>query len=224
MSVNFDNPTYCEEVERFFFEKRGVKGRVSALDFQVMAQWEKAGVPLDLVKRVIDEAFAKNPLITTLRYFEKAMVEAMERRAQAKVGAGENRVELDPVSDDGSLPEQARGFLKNYAQKLNKLSVDAESAFAILCVANKLEALAEAETLPDFETLENSLDELEERLLTVLRALVTNEQSDAFFRELSPQLTRFKQTMPPDVYKQTVNNKLDAKILALFGLSRLSLF
>ncbi len=227
-TTNYETPTFCEEVERFFFEKRGVNGRVSALDFQVLTQWEKVGVPIEMVKRVLDEGFAKNPLITTLRYFEKPMAEAMERRAQAMVGAGETRVELDPVSDDGSLRDQARFYLKGYLQKLWGLrDIPGLPPFwfnEIDPVIDRLTQLSNAPVLPDFEALENELDELEERLLTVLRALVTPEQSDALYRDLTPQLTRFKQTMPPDIYKQTVNNKLDAKILSLFGLSRLSLF
>jgi hypothetical protein len=220
--------TYCEEVERFFFEKRGVNGRVSALDFQVLTQWEEKKVPLDLVKRVIEEAFAKNPLITSLRYFEKPMSEAMELRAKSMVGAGETRVELDPATDDGSLPDQARHYLKGYTQKLWELKKRPSPVpfgfDQIDPVIDRLTQLSNAPTLPDFETLENELDALEEQLLVVLRALVTTEQSDAIFRELSPQMSRFKDTMPHDVYKQTVNNKLDAKILSLFGLPRLSLF
>lgn len=222
-TMNYEKPTFCEEVERFFFEKRGVNGRVSALDFQVLTQWEKVGVPIEMVKRVLDDGFAKNPLITTLRYFEKPMAEAMEQRAKAMVGASEHRVEmLEPVIDDRDSP--VREFLKTYAEKIIALAGSVEERFfaEVTSIATQLRKVAAAPALPDPETLENELTEMEGRLLDVLCVSLSPGQKSQMTDEITAALKRFSGKMPADVLAQTTRNKLNEKTLELHRLPRLS--
>ncbi|HKI03345.1 MAG TPA: hypothetical protein VKK31_15305 [Thermoanaerobaculia bacterium] len=70
---------YFQAVEEIFVELRGAPLLLSPTDWQVARRWHQEGVPLDLVKRTLEEVFAKRKergakgKISSLRYCAPAV-------------------------------------------------------------------------------------------------------------------------------------------------------
>ena len=70
---------YFQAVEEIFVELRGAPLLLSPTDWQVARRWHREGVPLALVKRTLEEVFAKRKergaqgKISSLRYCAPAV-------------------------------------------------------------------------------------------------------------------------------------------------------
>ncbi|MEA2604123.1 MAG: hypothetical protein QOF89_5115 [Acidobacteriota bacterium] len=83
MSVTADVPdpdhAYFQAVEEIFVELRGSPLLLSPADWQVARRWHQEGVPLELVRRTLEEVFAKRKergakgKISSLRYCAPAV-------------------------------------------------------------------------------------------------------------------------------------------------------
>src|SRR3954452_25306063 len=83
MSATADGPdpdhAYFQAVEEIFVELRGSPLLLSPTDWQVARRWHQEGIPLDLVRRTLEEVFAKRRergakgKISSLRYCAPAV-------------------------------------------------------------------------------------------------------------------------------------------------------
>src|SRR3954447_12505200 len=83
MSATADPPdpdhAYFQAVEEIFVELRGAPLLLSPADYQVARRWHREAVPLDLVRRTLEEVFAKRKergakgKISSLRYCAPAV-------------------------------------------------------------------------------------------------------------------------------------------------------
>src|SRR5215475_13765984 len=75
---------YFQAVEEIFVALRGAPLLLSPADWQVARRWHREGVPLDLVRRTLEEVFAKRKergakgKISSLRYCAPAVEAAWE--------------------------------------------------------------------------------------------------------------------------------------------------
>lgn len=82
--VEDSDHAYFQAVEEIFVELRGAPLLLSPADWQVARRWHQDGVPLDLVKRTLEEVFAKRKergargKISSLRYCAPAVEAAWE--------------------------------------------------------------------------------------------------------------------------------------------------
>ncbi len=82
--VEDSDHAYFQAVEEIFVELRGAPLLLSPTDWQVARRWHQDGVPLDLVKRTLEEVFAKRKergakgKISSLRYCAPAVEAAWE--------------------------------------------------------------------------------------------------------------------------------------------------
>ncbi|HEV2854306.1 MAG TPA: hypothetical protein VHC97_16045 [Thermoanaerobaculia bacterium] len=82
--VEDSDHAYFQAVEEIFVELRGAPLLLSPADWQVARRWHQEGVPLDLVKRTLEEVFAKRKergakgKISSLRYCAPAVEAAWE--------------------------------------------------------------------------------------------------------------------------------------------------
>lgn len=53
------NSNYLSEVAELFLKRRGSTLGLSPLDWELIANWERAGIPLRIVCRAIDDVFDK---------------------------------------------------------------------------------------------------------------------------------------------------------------------
>jgi hypothetical protein len=82
--VEDSDHAYFQAVEEIFVELRGAPLLLSPADWQVARRWHQDGVPLDLVRRTLEEVFAKRKergakgKISSLRYCAPAVEAAWE--------------------------------------------------------------------------------------------------------------------------------------------------
>ncbi|HBL31598.1 MAG TPA: hypothetical protein DD490_32655, partial [Acidobacteria bacterium] len=79
MGESSEDHAYFQAIEEVFVRLRGAPLLLSPADWQVARRWHRDGVPLDLVRRVLEEIFAKRKergakgKISSLRYCASAI-------------------------------------------------------------------------------------------------------------------------------------------------------
>ena len=135
---------YFEAIEEIFVGLRGSPLLLSPADWQVARRWHREGIPLDLVKRALEEVFAKRKergakgKISSLRYCAPAVEAAWEElrdltapghRASAPVFAVAPRLSALAAA----LPSRVR----NFAERIATLDGDARGVEERLSVLDR---------------------------------------------------------------------------------------
>ena len=124
-SFNYFN--YFTEIEEHFWRKRGAHLLVSPLDWAIVETWQKAGIPLDVVLRGIDQAFesyqrsrraAGRPL-KSLAYCVDAVLDAATQKKDSEVGAGPE-VKRPAAAPEPFSRDELRAFVSRNAERLAK--------------------------------------------------------------------------------------------------------
>jgi len=141
-----DDLDFFRAIEESFLELRGRTTLLGPEDFRVAQAWRHAGVPVELVRRIMSELFARQQQrkskrgISSLRYFRAAVDAAWRERLE--LGAGGAPVEADagpPISVRltrlaAALPPEIEGH-DRWADRIRMLAggfEDVESALAAL--------------------------------------------------------------------------------------------
>ena len=136
-----DAHSYFRELEDFFIDLRGAPLQLSPSDWQVSKEWYERGIPLEHVKRVMEEVFARRKErgaegLVTLRYLTKPVekqwkeVEEMQATGQrAEAPAFDLAGRLAALA--ASLPDDLPGRAE-LAGRITALSGDTEHVEAAL--------------------------------------------------------------------------------------------
>lgn len=108
-----EDHAYFQAVEEAFLRLRGKATLLSPADWQVAQGWQRAGVPLELVLRVMEELFARakerrRRTLSSLRYFKAAVEAAWEE--VAALSAGGRRERLEPFGMEDRLRRLAEAL------------------------------------------------------------------------------------------------------------------
>jgi hypothetical protein len=211
--VNYFN--YFTEIERFFQTKRDVFTLLSTLDWVLIENWKERGVPLDVVLKGIDRAFARpnaKRKYTSLAYCVKAVENVIEEQKDTHVA----KPELPDISED-----ETRRYLADLAEKTNTVAkVFPEFAGKIAAVA---ESVRGVETR-NFRDAEQVLGALEERLIAILRVATEESALIEVKREVEGELAPFRSTMTAQQLAMLEEQLSRRKLLERFNVPRLSLF
>lgn len=85
---------YFEAIEETFVRLRGAPLLLSPTDWQVAKEWFEAGIPLDLVARVLESVFARRKerglkgRVQSLRYCSEAVLQAWAEVRELEAGGG----------------------------------------------------------------------------------------------------------------------------------------
>lgn len=235
-SWNYFN--YFTEIEEYFWKKRGAHLLVSPLDWAIMEAWQKAGVPLEAVLKGIDRAFesygrsrrgAGKPL-KSIAYCADAVLEAAEQQWEAAAGkapASQRALQKEPFSRE----EMKRYFARNVAQLKQAAesgrNVHRELAAALGEIARSVEATAVVLDTPgavDLEDLERRLTILDEKMQAALTQCAPEDLMLKLRRELDGQLAAYRRKMKVEQLALVEKQYLQKRLLAEFGIPRLSLF
>ena len=224
---------YFTEIEEHFQQRRGSLLLLSTLDWALIESWRDAGIPLPAVLRGIDEAFDKYETkkakgrarrVNGLGWCAQAVMEAAEQMREAAVGSapqtpgpGETGFEgeriaahlescRDALLAAGNLPEGARKLTAETAARLDEL------------------AQAAAKQMPAVEVLEQALRALEERLLAMLLASLTEERMVALRAQAARELAPYRSRMQVLQIRQVEQQFLEKSVLREHAVPRLSLF
>lgn len=213
---------YFTEIEEHFQIARGTGFfRLSPLDWALVEVWKDAGVPLEAVLRGIDAAFEKwrtrknrTQMVNSITYCAQAIAKEAEEMAGTPAGRRGKPVEMEAPF---TLDEMRSYFLKNAAD-LSKAGFEE--------IAAKLTTLAdEAEQhYADLEGVEQVLTALEDKMIAVERARLTEDDLIVARRELELQLKPYRSKMNAGQLTMLEKQFLERRLLEQAGLPRLSLF
>lgn len=91
MDEELEDHAYFQAIEEIFVQLRGAPLLLSPADWQVARRWRQDGVPLDLIRRALEEVFAKRKergakgKISSLRYCAPAVEAAWEELRELTV-------------------------------------------------------------------------------------------------------------------------------------------
>jgi hypothetical protein len=207
---------YYQAIEDFFVSRRGDPLFLSNADWLLIRRWRKAGTPLRVVLRGIADAldahahsWGRRRKVGSLAYCA-AEVDAARDRWQRALALGEDPgasadaalTGLAGALDAAPLGEAARALATRIAARLRDQSGDA----------------------PRVLDIEPALARDEAALLALLRADAGPERVAALEREAGLELAPYSSRMPEAVLAQIRKDSVARRLLALYGLPRLTVF
>lgn len=169
-----NNPDYFSEVERAFVRRRGRNLLLSPVDWSLLEEWEKRGIPLKIVLATIEEVFDQLDAepdrarsVRTLSYCKDAVEARYKSWREGRVGAdnGEAGEEAEP-DDETTAPSgetDVNEHLRALASRLDNVPAEGRTAIAevVESAKNVLDEIARSADLPE---IEKRLEELDERV------------------------------------------------------------
>jgi hypothetical protein len=209
-----EEAAYYQAVEEFFVSRRGDPLFLSNSDWLLVRDWRRAGIPLRIVLRGIEDAldshahsWSRDRKVGSLRYCAVEVDVARERWERALAA--------------GSEPEELGGARERLVVALGAAaSLGAESQRVAREILDRLGADAGATTARGTEAW---LAEREARMVAEIR----RENPDLAARaaaEVAGEIAPYRARMPPRVAEQIEEDALTRRLLAAYGLPRLSLF
>ncbi len=218
-SSNYFN--YFTEIEEHFQRARGTGlFLMSPLDWALIENWKNAAVPLEAVLRGIDDAFEKwrsrkqkRRLVNSLAYCAQAVMEAAQRAPASS--------ERGPQGEPPFAAEELRDHLANAAAAIGHRP---EPPFAEIAASLNLLAGDAPTQLANLEDLERRLTALEEKLVSAIRMLQSDDDLYAMREALDRELKPYRGKMTADQIAMLERRYLDTALLDRAQLPRLSLF
>ena len=218
---------YFTEVEEHFQKARGTSlFLLSPIDWALIESWKNSGVPLEAVLRGIDVAFEKwrakrsrVQQVNSLAFCSQPVMVEAQRMADAGTDHPAERVrqpEAAPFAGD-----ELRRFLE-----ANAAAIRATSVPEFEVVAGSLDQIVSElpDLTGDLEKLEQRLSMLEQKLVALARSRQTDEQALATRVQLDSQLGPYKSKMTAPQIAMLEVQFLERALLEGAKLPRLSLF
>jgi hypothetical protein len=230
----FNYFNYFTEIEEHFWRKRGAHLLVSPLDWAIVETWQKAGIPLDVVLRGIDQAFesyqrsrrsAGRPL-KSLAYCVDAVLDAATQQKDSEVGAGPE-VKRPAAAPEPFSRDELRAFVLRNAERLAKSAdklrpTEPELARHVGQTRATLVEIGQLFDSPaqlDLEDLERHL-----KLVAALTAAADEQALLTIRRELDRHLAPYRRRMTGEQLGQLERQYTQKRLFERFDLPRLSLF
>ncbi len=198
---------YFEAIEETFIRLRGAPLLLSPADWQVAARWHREGVPLDLVRRTLEEVFARRRergargRIQSLRYCAPA-VEAVWQEVREMQAPGA-RTAVPPLDVAGRLAALAAALPEPLADRerwsgalagLATPGADPEAVEAKLAELDR--ALLEAVEESVGKGVRRRLSERAEATLATLAGRLPDDEIEGARKRLERRLLRRELGLP----------------------------
>ena len=207
---------YYQTIEEFFVSRRGDPLFLSNADWLLIRGWRKTGTPLRVVLRGVADAldahahsWGRNRKVGSLAYCA-AEVDVARERWQRALAVGE---------EPGSAPHAA---LSGFAAALEAAPLDGATRAYAASVAAEMRDWSVVP--PPLRELESRLADREKELLKRLRDTVTAESMAEVEAAADAELAPYASRMPASVLAQIRRDSVTRRVLARFGIPRLSLF
>ena len=205
-----EDHTYFQAIEEIFVRLRGAPLLLSPADWQVARRWHREGVPLGLVRRALEEVFAKRKergakgRISSLRYCAPA-VEAAWEELRELTAPGE-RLEAPTFEASARLRALAAALPPELAGR-------EELAARIVSLAGDPQEIEEGLAALDREMLAAALASLEEPVRGEVEAAVEKTVAGLRGRLPADELERSRERLTWQVLRQ----RLALPVLSLFS-------
>lgn len=229
---------YFTEIEEHWQQCRGTVTLLSPLDWALIESFQDSGIPLEVVLRGMEAAFAKQAKrqskvqkVNSLSYCAQAILSEFERFQESAVGKHEpaNSASTQAQSERENLVqmmERTAGQLAQVSERIGREGLSLANGF-FESIAETLQSLKEevsASTHLDFEQLEMRLSMLEDRILATLFAALSDEVLLGLRTEVSQELNRHRRGLKAEHLAMLEKKMMSKKLLERFGVPRLSLF
>ncbi len=206
---------YYQVIEEFFVSRRGDPLLLSNADWLLIRRWRRAGIPLRVVLRGIEDAldshahsWSRDRKVGSLAYCAREVEAAHERWRRAVAFGAEGEIDLGAA-------------LRGFAEDLTRArGLGAEGERVARELAGELAERAEQGSLEDLETW---LGEKEARLLDVLRREAAPPSIATLEAEVDRSLAPYRERMPARILAQVRSDSVARRILEAHGIPRLSL-
>jgi hypothetical protein len=232
--MNYYN--YFTEIEEHFVRRRGKHLLVSPMDWNLIAIWRDAGIPLQVALRGIDIAmdsfFARrdraNSKPNTLCYCHDSVMEEYARHQESRVGESQDEKSPEPESDEMEKSE----FLKLISQRISEIKMLQAKQywggnFEFIRALARLEEIKqnmETDSRVETEALERDLGIADEILMEQLREAISAEQMAEWEKEAKSELKVYKKRLPKETYERIHRNFINGRIRQHFQIGELSIF
>jgi hypothetical protein len=208
---------YYQGVEDFFVSRRGDPLFLSNADWLLIRRWRKAGLPLRIVLRGIQDAleshahsWGRDKKVGSLRYCEAEVDVARERWERALAGGADSATDLGASLEAfATALEHARGLGPR------GLALSRELASRLRVVVAQSSSRREAE---------ETLGLAEGELVAAIRKETDAERLRAIELEVDRALAPYRARMPGKVFADLRGQSITRQLLAGHDLPRLSLF
>jgi len=229
---------YFTEIEERWQQCRGTVTLLSPLDWALIESFQDSGIPLEVVLRGMEAAFAKQAKrqskvqkVNSLSYCAQAILSEFERFQESAVGKHEpaNSASTQAQSERENLiqmMERTAGQLVQVSERIGREGLSLAGGF-FESIAETLQSLKEeviASTHLDFEQLELRLSMLEDKILATLFAALSNEVLLRLRTEVNQELNRHRRGLKAEHLAMLEKKMMSKKLLERFGVPRLSLF
>ena len=200
---------YFRVIEDTFIALRGAPLLLSPADWQTARGWYEEGVPVDLVRRVMEEVFTRlrerdpERRINGLRYCAPAVESAWKEVRE--LGATEGRLRPEPVDVAARLEELARRLPEDLPGRAE--------------LASRLIGLRGGA-----EEVEQKLTDLEERLLAEAADGLDAAAREELATRVGQALDRFRSRVPSEELPELERRMMREMVRQRLGLPALSLF
>ncbi len=236
--MNYYN--YFTEIENHFVRRRGKNLLLSPMDWNLIAVWREAGVPLQVALRGIDIAmdafFARQhrgvSKVNTLCYCHDSVMSEFAGYQEGRIGeSGEERSPNDASEKNRSGQAETMEFLSQRINEIKALAAKqclSERALdgvqraqgRIEEIVRHLETSAEV----DSEALERDLGIVDGILMEELSPEVSVEQMADWAKEAKTELKIYKKRLPKETFERIHRNFLHSRIRQHFDIGELSIF
>jgi len=229
---------YFTEIEEHWQHCRGTVTLLSPLDWALIESFQDSGIPLEVVLRGMEAAFAKQAKrqskvqkVNSLSYCAQAILSEFERFQESAVGkheAGDLASRQDQSERENlvQMMERTAGQLIQVSGRIRREGLSLANGF-FESIAETLQSLKEeviASTQLDFEQLEMRLSMLEDRILASLFAALSDEVLLGLRTEVNQELNRHRRGLKAEHLAMLEKKMMSKKLLERFGVPRLSLF
>lgn len=199
-----DDHAYFQAIEEIFVRLRGAPLLLSPADWQVARRWHQEGIPLDLVRRSLEEVFEKRKeratkgKINSLRYCAPAVEAAWaDLRELTAPGERAEAPHLDIPTRLGNLAAALPATVPDrdaFVEKITALHGDAPAVEAALSVLDRdlLAAVASALEGEPRKEIEAAV----EKTLEALRGRLPAEELERSRERLTHQVLRQRLALP----------------------------
>lgn len=242
--MNYYN--YFTEIEEHFVRRRGRHLLISPTDWNLIAAWREAGIPLHIALRGIDIAMEGfharrargQSKVSSLCYCHDAVMEAYADYTEAHVGedaaaAGPGPSDREGGEDpggDGPGAGEIAAFLTARIDEINALAAKQYPGGApegLERVRARLEEIARSHRADErmgAEALERDLRILDDLLMAELGGLVPAGEAAAWEQDAGKELKEYKKRLPKETFERIRENFMHDRIRGRFGIGELSLF
>ena len=229
---------YFTEIEEHWQQCRGTVTLLSPLDWALIESFQESGIPLEVVLRGMEAAFAKQAKrqskvkkVNSLSYCAQAILSEFERFQESAVGKHEpaNSASMEAQSERENLVqmmERTTGQLIQVSERIGRAGLSLANGFfeSIAETLQSLKAEAMSSTQLDFEQLEIRLSMLEDKILATLFATLSDEVLLDLRTEVNQELNRHRRGLKAEHLAMLEKKMMSKKLLERFGVPRLSLF